>query len=255
MKPTVTIALEPAAPNGRGGWYTSPVTFTLTGSGGQGELKLEYRIGSGTWTAYTGPFTVATNGSTQVQARATDATGTVSAIQKVTVKIDITAPTVTVSGLVDDARLSLAAARTSVVTTADATSGIAQRVVRLDGELVSSSVRIDALSLRSGKHRLKVSVTDKAGNRASKTITFKVVARYGGASKLVNRINDEKTVGTMLGAKFERALNAAKSADRSDDERQASQALKRFKRLASSVEDDEARRALKTAAVALQARL
>ena len=55
---------------------------------------------------YTGPFTVATNGSTQVQARATDATGTVSAIEKVTVKIAIATPTVTVSGLVDDSRLT-----------------------------------------------------------------------------------------------------------------------------------------------------
>ncbi len=105
-KPTVSITLEPTAPNGKGGTYTSPVTFTLTGSGGQGTLTLEYKVGSGAWTLYTGPFTVATNGSWQVQARATDATGTVSAIEKVTVKIAIATPTVTVSGLVDDSRLT-----------------------------------------------------------------------------------------------------------------------------------------------------
>ena len=256
VKPTVTIAMEPAAPNGRGGWYTSPVTFTLTGSGGQGELKLEYRLGSGNWTVYTEPFTVATNGSTQVQARATDATGTVSAIQKVTVKIDITAPTVTVSGLVDDARLSLAAARTPVVTTADATSGIAQRVVRLDGELVKLL----------GAHRCTVAAKREAptqGQRDRQGRQPGVEDDHLQGGRQVRRSQASSSTGSttrrrsarILGAKFERALNAAKSADRSDDERQASQALKRFKRLASSVEDDEARRALKTAAVALQARL
>ena len=113
--------------------------------------------------------------------------------------MDATAPTVTVSGIADNARLDVAAVRTALVTAADATSGVAEQVIRLNGKVVSSPTRIDALSLRTGKHRLEVTVLDEAGNRASTTITFKVVATYGGAKKLVNRLDDENTVGAKLG--------------------------------------------------------
>ncbi len=103
-KPTVTVTTAPAAANGRNNWFTSPVTVTLTGAGGEGKLALEYRIGNGPWTAYTAPFQVSADGVTQVQARATDAAGKVSAIETITIKMDATAPTVTVSGIADNAQ-------------------------------------------------------------------------------------------------------------------------------------------------------
>ena len=78
----------------------------------QGELDLEYRIGNGAWTTYTAPFTVSSDGVHPVQARATDAAGTASAIQTLTVKMDATAPTVAVDGIADGARLDVAAVRT-----------------------------------------------------------------------------------------------------------------------------------------------
>ena len=53
-------------------------------------------------------------------------------------------------------------------------------------------MRIDALSLRTGKHSLEVTVLDEAGNQASQTVTFRVVASYGGGKKLVNRLDDER---------------------------------------------------------------
>ena len=112
-KPTVTIATAPAAPNGRGGWYTSPVTVTLTGAGGEGEAEPRVpprqRQLDGVHRAVPG----VRRRLTQVQARATDATGTVSAIETMTIKMDATAPTVTVSGVADDAKLSVAAVRTA----------------------------------------------------------------------------------------------------------------------------------------------
>ena len=111
----------------------------------------------------------------------------------------------TVSGITDNAQLDVAAVRTALVTLADATSGVAEQVIRLNGKVVSSPTRLDALSLRSGKHRLEVTVLDEAGNQASRTVTFRVVATYGGAKKLVNRLDDENAVGAKLGTKLQRA--------------------------------------------------
>ena len=52
-----------------------------------------------------------------------------------------------------------------------------------------------------------------------------MVATYGGAKKLVNRLDDENTVGAKLGTKLKKELKAAKRADTSGDERQARKAL------------------------------
>ncbi len=167
VKPTVSITTSPAAANGRSNWFTAPVTVTLAGAGGTGNLAVEYRIGNGAWTAYTAPFRVSADGVTLVQARATDGAGKTSAVETVTIKMDATAPTLSISGIADKAKLDVAAVRRALVTATDATSGVSERVVLLDGMLVDSPTRIDALSLRSGKHTLQVTVTDEAGNRTS----------------------------------------------------------------------------------------
>ena len=131
------------------------------------------------------------DGITTVQGRATDEAGTVSTIASITLKIDTTKPRVAVSGITQDARLDVATVLTAQVTLADATSGVAERVTRLDGEVVTSSARIDASSLRSGKHVLEVLVRDEAGNLASRVVTFTVVATHRGAKALVDRFAHE----------------------------------------------------------------
>jgi len=254
-KPSVAITTSPAAANGRKNWFTAPVTVTLAGSGGTGNLNLEYRIGNGPWTAYTAPFTIKADGVTLVQARATDTAGKTSAVETVTIKMDATAPTLSISGIADKARLDVAAVRQALVNATDATSGVTERVVRLDGALVDSPTRIDALSLRSGSHTLSVTVTDEAGNQASSTIGFKVVASYGGAKKLVKRLDREDTIGAKLGTKLKKELKAVKRADKSKEKGEARKALKRFTKLASKVDDAEARKALKHLARTLKKQL
>ncbi|MBL0747088.1 ThuA domain-containing protein [Nocardioides baculatus] len=254
-KPSVAITTSPAAANGRKNWFTAPVTVTLAGSGGTGNLNLEYRIGNGPWTAYTAPFTIKADGVTLVQARATDTTGKTSAVETVTIKMDATAPTLSISGIADKARLDVAAVRQALVNATDATSGVTERVVRLDGALVDSPTRIDALSLRSGSHTLSVTVTDEAGNQASSTIGFKVVASYGGAKKLVKRLDREDTIGAKLGTKLKKELKAVKRADKSKEKGEARKAIKRFTKLASKVDDAEARKALKHLARTLKKQL
>lgn len=256
-KPTVAITTAPLAANGRANWYTSPVTVTLAGAGGEGQLTLEYRIGNGPWTPYTTPFQVSDDGVNLVQARATDAAGRASAVETTTIRMDRTAPTVAISGIADNARLDLAAGRTPLVlvTLADATSGAAERVIRLDGEVVGSPTRIDPLALRNGKHTLEVTVLDAAGNQASRTVRFMVVATYGGGNRLVNRLDDEGVIGAGLSKKLVAELKAAKRADVLDERRKAVKALKRFERLASRVSDKEVRLALKRLSRTLKSQL
>jgi hypothetical protein len=253
--PTVTISTAPAAANGLNNWFTSPVTVTLTGAGGDGDLTVEYRIGAGPWTAYTAPFQVANDGVSVVQARATDEADTTSEVATTTIKVDRTTPTVSITGIADGAELDVAAVSTAVVTTADATSGVAERVIRLNGVVVGSPVSIDALSLLTGTHRLEITVKDGAGNQLTRTVTFEVVATYAGGKRLVKRLDDENKVSAKLGKQLKKELRAAKRAAKRGDESQARSALKRFKALASSVKDKEAKIALKHLARQLKAQL
>ena len=224
-KPSVSLTTAPAAANGRANWFTSPVTVTLTGAGGEGKLGLEYRIGgNGAWTAYTAPFRVTNDGVT-LRPGPGDRRGRhgTSAISTLTVKMDATAPTVAVGGIADGAKLDVAAVRTARVSGSDATSGAAEQVVRLDGKVVSAPVRIDAMSLRTGTHELEVTVLDEAGNQASQTVTFRVVASYGGGKKLVKRLVDEDTRRSEARREAEEGAESAKRAERREDAGQALQ--------------------------------
>ncbi|QSF56523.1 ThuA domain-containing protein [Nocardioides sp. zg-1228] len=254
-KPTVTLTTSPAAANGRSNWFTSPVTVTLAGAGGEGKLSVEYRIGNGPWTAYTAPITVSDDGVTLVQARATDAAGKTSAVETTTIKKDGTAPTLAVAGIADGAKLDVSAVRTARITVTDATSGAAEQVVRLDGRAVTGPARIDAMSLRPGKHRLKVTAYDAAGNRTVQTITFKVVVSFKAGKKLVERLAEEGVVGPKLAVRLKQELKAAERADKRNQVGKALKSLKRFERLASRVKDKEVRLALKRLSRTLKSQL
>ena len=228
----------------------------LAADGGEGKLVVEYRIDNGPWTAYTSPFQVTGDGITRVQARATDAGGRTSAIETTTIKMDATAPTAAVAGIAEGTRLHVAAVRTARVTVTDATSGPAQQVVRLDGKIVDAPVRIDALSLRPGQHRLEVTVLDEAGNEASSTVRFRVKdPSYGKSRKLVDRLDDEGTIGPRLAKKLDKQLQAAKRADRRNDAREVLRALKGFDKLTKRVDDKEVKLALKRLSRTLKSQL
>lgn len=242
--PKVTVTTSPAAPDGRKGWFTRPVTVTLTGTGGDGARILEYRLGNGSWTTYSAPFTVAKDGVTKLQARARDAAGNVSPVVSTTLKIDVTAPALTVSGIANGTQLNVAAVRAVRVVTSDATAGIASTVVRLDGRLVGTRPRVDALALRTGTHRLAVTVTDEAGNQRVRTVAFKVVASYAGGRLLVDRLDRENKVGARLATRLRNALSTAQLADRRGNDRKAGQALTQVRVLASGVRNAQAKAAL-----------
>lgn len=150
--PVLTVVTAPAAPNGLAGWYNSAVSVTATATDDVDATPVvEADTGSG-WAAVTGPLQL-TDGTHSVQLRATDASGNVSAVQTVSVKVDATVPTV--SGAV--------AARAVTVTAADTGSGIDKIEYRIGtGAWTAYTAPVAAPSAAAATVEFRA--TDKAGN-------------------------------------------------------------------------------------------
>nr|WP_240188969.1 Ig-like domain-containing protein [Nakamurella flavida] len=151
-KPVVSVSPSPAEPSGADGWWTAPVQVTVAAADDvDAAPKVEIDSGSG-WVAYTEPVTVG-EGTSTVQARATDAAGNVSDVASVSVKVDATVPTV--SAAVDG--------RTVTLTGADTGSGVASVEYRWGaGEWAAYTGPVTA----QGSEAATVSfrATDAAGN-------------------------------------------------------------------------------------------
>lgn len=75
------------------GWYTSPVTVTLTPSdAGSGVATTYYRIGAGANTVYTTPFTISADGQYQIRYWSVDRMGNTESERIARVNIDSTGP-------------------------------------------------------------------------------------------------------------------------------------------------------------------
>nr|WP_275889413.1 family 43 glycosylhydrolase [Nakamurella flavida] len=167
--PVASVAVTPAAPTGNDGWWTAPVQVTATATDDLDPAPaVEIDSGSG-WVASTGPVTVG-EGTSTVQARATDAAGNVSEMAAVTVKVDATVPTVT----------STVVGRTVTVLGTDAGSGVTSTEYRWgQGSWMPSTGPVTAPG--SGAATLSFRATDAAGN-VSAVGTAEVPVSAGTAS-------------------------------------------------------------------------
>lgn len=93
--PVTTAGVD--GPAGLGGWYTGPVSVTLTasdGSGGSGVASTEYRLDAGATQSYSGPIVLASDGTHTLEFRSIDAAGNVEPWQTLVIQIDATPPAV-----------------------------------------------------------------------------------------------------------------------------------------------------------------
>jgi hypothetical protein len=126
VSPTVSVALSPATPTGDRGWYSAPVTVTVTAADSVGLASVRYTL-DGTSAAYDGPFQVG-DGMHTIAATATDRSGNSATADPVTFKVDTTAPTVTLGG--GSALRAASLSRESLTCqTIDALSGVATDAV------------------------------------------------------------------------------------------------------------------------------
>jgi uncharacterized lipoprotein YddW (UPF0748 family) len=99
VAPATTAAVMPTSPDGANGWYRSAVTVTLGASDNcSGVARTEFSTdGGATWEPYAGSIALLSDGVKTIHYRSVDNAGNVEAAQSLTVRIDQTAPTVSLS--------------------------------------------------------------------------------------------------------------------------------------------------------------
>ncbi len=217
---------------------------------------MEYRIGSGAWQAYTGPVTVSDEGTTKVHGRAKDAAGPLlgqgvrdrppglGRSRRWTCRVSRTGHV-----------LSPAAKVSVTVESDDATSGVLNRTIKLDGKVSGSPVNVDAVALKVGRHTLVVTVVDRAGNTTTSTLSFTVKATYAGGVELVDRLETEGKVTGAQADNLRTLLETARVADEENRVSAARTALIQFSNASQSVTNTQARSALLALSKALRAEL
>jgi glucose/arabinose dehydrogenase len=206
--PTVTATLNPATPNGANGWYTSNVTVTITATD-NGTVASRQRSTDGgvTWVNANNALTVSTEGITTVLYRATDNGGNVSQVGSVTIKLDKTAPTVTVAGAAEGASVGNSGDITWTAT--DATSGIDTVTATVDGVAVAGDKPLALWRLSLGSHTLVVTATDKAGLVTATTRTFTTTTSILTLTALTERLAREGLVTPAGERELEKRLQQA----------------------------------------------
>jgi hypothetical protein len=103
LAPETTAATSPSAPNGQNGWYTTIVGVTLSASDNcSGVASTEYSTDGGeTWQPYAGAFTLSAEGTNVVLYRSTDIAGNAETAGSLVVKIDKTAPALSLTATPD----------------------------------------------------------------------------------------------------------------------------------------------------------
>ncbi|RAP75791.1 PKD domain-containing protein [Paenibacillus montanisoli] len=94
VAPITTASVNPA---GSSGWHTTDAVLTLAASDDlSGVAKTEYRINHGDWIAFTGSIPAFEDGEYLVEYRSVDNAGNAEAEQAIAIRVDTTAPALTV---------------------------------------------------------------------------------------------------------------------------------------------------------------
>jgi hypothetical protein len=96
VPPNLTAIVSPRDPDGLNGWYaTKPMLRLETGDVSD---VVQYRIGSGTFQTYSGPFAVP-EGRNTIWFRATDIAGNVGETGSMSINVDATSPTIRIEAI------------------------------------------------------------------------------------------------------------------------------------------------------------
>jgi len=188
--PVTTATINPTSPNGSNDWYTSDVTVNLAASDSlAGVAKTEYSLDNGTiWQTYTTPVKLSQDGKYTVSYRSTDNAGNTETVKTISFSLDLTDPTITVTGVVNDTyndSLDI----TPVITLGDNMSGVDtnKTTVTLDEKSVQQGTAIQLYTLPLGSHTFIVTASDLAGNTSSQKIVFQTTTSIKSMQDLVTR--------------------------------------------------------------------
>ena len=181
--PTVTAALTPAEPNGRNGWYTTDVGLDVTDAPlWDSQFSPD---GGATWAPAKDPVTLSADGTHDLRYRAVDVSGRSTGPGAVAVRIDKTAPAVTVTGGTHGHAVELDLGPVAT----DGGSGLATTTATLDGVPVAR--RVPLWRFPAGTHDLVVTATDQAGNHAERTVPVEITTSLPDLAGVVDRVAPE----------------------------------------------------------------
>jgi len=195
-------------------WQKANFTVTLVctdNPGGSGCKETKYRVDGGAW--QTGnSITISTEGDHLIEYYSLDNVGNQESVKSTHAKLDKTPPSVSITS--PQAQDYVHTATLNVTWSAsDGLSGLASSSGTLDGSAVTNGQLIDLFLLSLGSHLVVVSASDKAGNTASASVTFKVVADINSLIAATERayalgwINKQDVYNGLMDK-----LNAAKAA-------------------------------------------
>ena len=171
--PSTTPSLS--GTSGDNGWYRSNVQVTLSASdnsGGSGVKLTQYKVDSGDWQTYSGPFTVSGDGVHAVWCRSQDNAGNWEVEHSITAKIDGTAPAGSLS--LDGGATSTPGVLVRVDAPAsDTTSGLWRMRLRdaggawEDWQPYRSVIHWKLPSVTGQTHGVEVQFKDYAGNESA----------------------------------------------------------------------------------------
>ncbi|MBA2339536.1 MAG: family 10 glycosylhydrolase [Pyrinomonadaceae bacterium] len=199
--PVTVATINPSAPNGANGWYTSDVSVTLAASDDlSGIARTEYSTdGGATWQTYSSSLVVNTEGITSISYRSVDRAGNEEAAQSLTLKIDKTAPSVTltanpstisppngkmidviISGSATDAVSGLSGVTYVVTDEYGMPLSIAPRTLEGNSATWTETLRVEARRNGNDKdgrrYLVTATVSDRAGNTS--TASTEIVVRH-----------------------------------------------------------------------------
>jgi len=173
--PVTQVRLEGTL--GSQGWYTSPVRMLLSArdeAGGSGVNEAYYRYNGMPWELNHDHFSLMVrDGRGLIEGYVVDRAGNVEEVVTAELSIDQTPPVVRIEAPVageysPESTLAVAYAAE------DATSGVEQVVVKLDGVELGGARQLRTWTLEPGLHTLEVTAADAAGWQTSARRTFTV---------------------------------------------------------------------------------
>jgi phosphoesterase family protein/PKD domain-containing protein len=185
---TANIAIDETPPTTSAGlsgtqvnftWFTSNVTVTILASDNRsGVWTTVYRIDSGAWTPYKGPFVISSGGRHTLTFYSTDGAGNQEAYDSVPVNIETSAPYFTAISP------SISTSSTPVTIAWHAVSndsGINGYAISVDGGSFTSVGNATAVSLplTVGAHVIRVKAIDGAGIATVASVSVHVIAPTG----------------------------------------------------------------------------
>ncbi len=172
VKPSTSIAVTPAAPNGSGGWYSTTPSFALSASDAtSGVASTLYRIDSGATQTYSGAVSIPDGQHTITYWSEDSAGNTESATTTSTIKVDTVKPStsIAISPASPDGTNGWRVSATSfTLSGSDATSGVASTLYEIDGGTTQTYTG-SAVSIPQGSHTVSYWSVDTAGNTESAT--------------------------------------------------------------------------------------